>query len=94
MDVFVMTVCHKCSFITPLYFVTGSGDKVRVIDISKVYEELGSDILTALIGFHSFTGNCDSISAFNRKGKLKPFKLFAESQEFVDTFNAIGQEFS
>lgn len=55
-DVFVLAVAHKCSINTSLYFVTGSGDKVRVIDIGQICEELGNNLSSALIGFHSFTG--------------------------------------
>ena len=55
-DVFVLAVGHKCSFDASLYFVTGTGNNCRIIDINKIREELGSDLSSALIGFHSFTG--------------------------------------
>jgi hypothetical protein len=55
-DVFVLAVCHKCSFDASLYFVTGTGNNCRIIDINKIQEELGSDFSSALIGFHAFTG--------------------------------------
>ena len=60
-DVFVMAVGYTCSFNLSLYFLTGSGDKVAMIDVGQVYEELGSDLLKALVGFYSFTGNMYSI---------------------------------
>ena len=55
-DVFVLAVGHKCSFDASLYFVTVTGNNCQVIDINKIQEELGSDLSSALIGFHSFTG--------------------------------------
>ena len=55
-DVFVLAVGHKCSFDASLYFVTVTGNNCRIIDINKIQEELGSDLSSALIGFHSFTG--------------------------------------
>ena len=55
-DVFVLAVDHKCSINASLYFVTGTGNNCRIIDINKIQEELGSDLSLALIGFHSFTG--------------------------------------
>lgn len=56
MDIFVLAGCHKSSFDASLYFVTGTGDNCRIIDINKIQEELGSDFSLALIGFHAFTG--------------------------------------
>ena len=56
MDIFVLAVGHKYSFHASLYFVTGTGNNCWIIDIIKIQEELMSDLSSALVGFHSFTG--------------------------------------
>ena len=39
-----------------LYFDTGSGNEQSVLDIDKIYRQLGAQLCDALIGFHAFTG--------------------------------------
>ena len=54
----------------------GSGNHRRYINISLIatkLEEIHSGLTTALIGYHALTGS-DFTSAFNRKGKTKPFE--------------------
>ena len=50
--------------------------------------EEGDDI-SAVIGFHGFTG-CDAVSAFWRKGKIRPFRLMMKNRKFLQTFSEIG----
>lgn len=54
----------------------GSGNHRRYINVSFIagrLEEKRCGMSEALIGFHALTG-CDFTSAFNRLGKVKPFK--------------------
>ena len=56
---------YKCFFIAlnaglsisaQLFFKTGSQIRRRIIAIEKVKQHLGSQLSTAFLGFHSFTG--------------------------------------
>lgn len=64
-----------------LYFLTGTKDKHRMIDLQVIANALGPNLSAALIGLHSFTG-CDSTSAFYGKGKEKALKLTTTSVPF------------
>ena len=56
-----------------ILFDTGTGNKQRLIDVSKLAVSLGQDKCTALMSLHAFSG-CDSTSAFRGIGKLKLVK--------------------
>ena len=47
-------------------------------------------VMKSLIGFHSFTG-CDTISAFNGRGKLKPIKLMLKDEKHIKMFSRFGE---
>ena len=46
-----------------------------------------------MIGLHVFTG-CDSVSAFKGKGIVKALKLLDKSEEMLETFQKLGQDWS
>ena len=46
---------------------------------------------SALLGLHAFT-RCDTTSAFNGIGKVKPIKLLQEKPRFQNIFNKLGEE--
>ncbi len=54
---------------------------------------LGSDIVSALVGLHPFTG-CDSTSAFKGKGKWKALKTMLNDPMYIRVFNELGQEWT
>lgn len=57
----------------------GSGNCRRFVNITKLYEKLGTNVCSALPGFHALTG-CDFNPAFYVKGKNKPLQLLRKSQ--------------
>jgi len=92
-DVLVLLIAYATQIPNKLYFDTGVGNKRRRIDVHAIEAVLGERLSAALPGFHSFTG-CDSISAFVRRGKTKPFKLLetcAPSQEYLCVFESLGR---
>ena len=48
------------------WILTGTGNKLRYVDIIKIYEQLGASLCRSLPGFHSITG-CDYNPDFLRK---------------------------
>ena len=62
-DVFAIALNASLSIHSHLYFETGTKDKRRIISVSSVRENLGDLWRAALIGFHSFTGNCLKFAA-------------------------------
>ena len=46
-------------------------------------------LLSALVGFHSFTG-CNTVSAFAGRGKIKPLMLMMKCKDYVEMFASFG----
>jgi hypothetical protein len=68
-----------------ILFDTGTGNKKRLIYITKLAQEL----CTSLLGLHAFT-RCDTTSAFKGIGKVKPIKTLQKSPQFQSTLAQIG----
>ena len=71
---------------------TGSSSKHRILKIARLCEEIGPDCCQALPALHAFTGS-DYTSVFHGIGKVKAFKIMADSNEFVELFKRIGDHF-
>lgn len=92
-DVAIIAISIKCQLAADCYFLTGTKDKVRIIDMQKITAALESKLSAALIGLHVFTG-CDTTSAFYGKGKRKALDIASKSPEFLDAFCALGSSFT
>jgi hypothetical protein len=62
-DIFFILLhhAHKCQ--SHLIFDTGTGNKRRLISISKLADAYGPRLCASLLAFHAYT-HCDSTSAF------------------------------
>ena len=56
-DVFIILMGLKSSLDAAVYMDTGTGNNRRIISIDKVSEDIGADMCSAIISFHSFTGS-------------------------------------
>ena len=90
-DVAIIALSHLASLPCHVYFMTGKGNKSRMIDLLKVSFCLSTPP-ESLLGLHTFTG-CDSTSAFYGKGKQKALKLLEAKPEFHGTFTRLGTSF-
>ena len=61
---------------------TRAGDKRRLVNVQALVKDLGDEINLGLVALHAFTG-CDTISAFVRKGKVKPLTLLKKHPKFL-----------
>ena len=66
-DVFLLLLAFNDVIQKQLILDTGTGNKRRQIDISKLFSSFSKQLKDALLGLHAFTG-CDSTSAFAGKG--------------------------
>ena len=99
-DVFIIAMSKSLEIDAHLYFITGTKEKRRIIDIEAVADYAYNSInttdceksvfLDALVGYHCFTG-CDSISAFSGRGKIKPLILMGKHKTYVETFSTLGK---
>ncbi|GFY54384.1 uncharacterized protein TNIN_203761 [Trichonephila inaurata madagascariensis] len=55
------------------WMLTGTGNNLRYVDLTKIHAKLGQLICQSLPEYHAITA-CDFDRAFFRKGKLKPYK--------------------
>lgn len=72
-----------------IWMLSGTGNHERVINITKIYEELGELLTKSLCGFHAFTGS-DFNPAFFNKGKKRPFGILKNCDEFQQAFADLG----
>ena len=59
-------------------FDTGTGNKKRLIDITKLAQQYQQELCTTPLGLHAFT-RCDTTSACKGIGKVKPIKTLQKS---------------
>ena len=62
-----------------------SKNNLTYISINQLSDQLGEPLCKALPFYHSLT-ECDNTSSFNRKGKIKLFKLLEKNPELQETF--------
>ena len=62
-----------------------SKNNLTYISINQLFDQLVEPLCKVLPFYHAFTG-CDYTSSFNRKGKIKPFKLLEKNPELQQAF--------
>ena len=82
-DVLVIGLGFVSNMTSPaaLGMVTGTSNRRRIIDIKQMAETLGHGVASAFPFLHALSG-CDSISAFHKKGKVKPLNLLRKEEAF------------
>nr|XP_046473658.1 uncharacterized protein LOC124214934 isoform X2 [Neodiprion pinetum] len=80
---------HRLNDGSHVWMLTGAGNNLRYVDLTKIHAKLGESICRSLPGLHAFTG-CDYNPAFYRKAKLKPYKLLKKYVEFQLAFMKFG----
>ena len=88
-DVFILLLKFGQDILNPLLFDTGVGNKRRLLDVHKIISEVGEDICGVLPALHAYS-ECDTTSAFVRKGKLAPLKTLLKHKDFIDVFLELG----
>jgi len=89
-DVFVLAIHRYHQLCRNTYFVTGLGNKKRVIALGPVVNALGAAKAEALPGFHAFSGS-DVTGRFAGKGKLSCWQALNRcSIEVISAFAALG----
>ena len=62
-----------------------SKNNLKYISIKQLFDQLGEPLCKALPFYHAFS-RCDYTFSFNRKGKIKPFKLLEQNPELQEEF--------
>ena len=78
-DVFVLALRRYPELCEDTAFVTGVGQRHRVIHLRPIVEALGPNRTAALPGFHALSG-ADNTGSFAGKGKLACWKTFQDGR--------------
>ena len=74
-----------------MFIKCSSQTRVKYLDVSRIVERIGASTCKSLSGFHAFTG-CDTVSAFQVRGKVLVFRIMAQDQGFREVFQGLGRE--
>ena len=89
-DVLVLALRRYPHFYDDTAFVTGVGQRRRIIPLKPIFTALGRERPAALPGFHAFSG-ADNTGSFYGKGKLTCWKAFFHtSRDVVVAFTDLG----
>jgi len=80
---------HHLNNHSVVWMLTGTGNNLIYLNLTKIHAALGESICQSLSGFHTITG-CDYNPAFFRKGKLKPYKILKQNQKYQEAFMKFG----
>ena len=73
-----------------IYQKSGTQNRTRFVDISKLAWSLADSVCDNIIGLHAFT--CyDTVIAFASRGKLSSLKLIKMDITYQETFSEVGQ---
>ncbi|CAB4000504.1 Hypothetical predicted protein [Paramuricea clavata] len=89
-DVFLLCIAMWRTIGKKFHVMVGTGNIFRIIDTSAISDVLGQELCSCLLGFHAVSG-CDSTSVFCGKGKAKPWKIFQDNTDFVQSFCDLGK---
>ena len=100
-DVFMIMLSKVTEMNGQLFMLIGTGNKRRIMDVNSIAEDIDENqnetyctknqVMKDLLGFHCFT-ECDTVSSFARRGKLKPLKLLLKNSEYIDAFSSVGED--
>ncbi|KAL9976959.1 hypothetical protein ACROYT_G014308 [Oculina patagonica] len=79
-DVFILSLRRYPQLCNDECFVTGTGQRHRVIKLKPIVQALGSTKVAALPGLHALSG-ADVTGSFSGKGKATWWKIFKEADE-------------
>lgn len=84
-DIFFILLHYAASIPLTIYLDTGTGKHRKIINVSEIAEDKGSEFCTAMLGLYVFTGE-DVTSAFKGKGKVGPLKKLQSNPKYSATF--------
>ena len=90
-DVLVLCLAFKSFIPSSMFIKCSSQTRLKYLDVSRMVERIGASTCKALPGFHAFTG-CDTVSAFQGRGKVLVFRIMAKDQGFQEVFQGLGRE--
>ena len=72
-DVFLIAI-SKADIGVPIYMKRGTQNRTRLVDLTDISTNFGSDLSQSIPGIHGFTG-CDSVITLAGKGKVAAPKV-------------------
>ena len=90
---FVLCLTFCSQFGRLLRSGTGTGSRIRFIDVSKFAANLGVHVCSALLGLHAYRiYSCYSVSAFAGRGNVSALKLITQNGGTCEAMVLLGQQ--
>ena len=90
-DVVVLAVTASQKLSVEIWLQFGTGKSLRFIPAHDIATGLGPEKSQALPMFHALTG-CDTVSAFNGRGKLTAWSVWESFPELTDALSEVSHE--
>ena len=89
-DVAMLCISHvKDLGCKKLWFRTGVKDKVRLLPIHLIAQNLGTTLCASLPAYHALTG-CDTTSSLSGIGKKKSWEILKKSSDHQESLSEFG----
>ncbi|XP_063047331.1 uncharacterized protein LOC134441069 [Engraulis encrasicolus] len=92
-DIFFILLHHSHSISLTIFLDIGTGKQRKLVNITELATELGSDYCSTLLGYYVFSGE-DCTSAFKGKGKVAPLKKLQQNPKFQAAFRQLGEDWT
>jgi hypothetical protein len=89
-DVEVLACYHQKNIAAEITIISGTKNRSRLVDVSRVCDKFGEEICELLPGLHALTG-CDTVSTFSGRGKKKALTMIKESDVMRQNISALGE---
>ena len=89
-DIFFILLYHSSYLNIEVLFESGTGNRKRLLNISKLNKKLGHRVCSSLLSLHALTG-CDTTSSLKGIGKIKLLKILEKYPMFHETLEKIGE---
>ena len=89
-DIFFILLYYAADLGIRILFDTGTGNKRRLLDITKLAKDCTPVYCASLLTTHAFT-RCDTTRAFKGIGKVKPIQLLQKKTRYQGVFQELGQ---
>ena len=83
-DVFILLLRRYPELCEETNFVTGTGQRLRVIKLKPIVRTLGGAKIAALLALHALSG-CDTTGNFAGRGKMTWWKAFQVADKEIIT---------
>ncbi len=84
-DILLILLFHASSIELTIYIDIGTAKNRKIVNVTKMAEDMGTDKCRIMLGLYVFTGE-DVTSSFKGKGKVGPLKKLLSNPRYHEAF--------